>query len=30
MVNRRAAHPVALALAGGCALAAGMGIGRFA
>ncbi|MFP5460776.1 MAG: YbfB/YjiJ family MFS transporter, partial [Gammaproteobacteria bacterium] len=30
MVTPRAAHPVALALAGGCALAAGMGIGRFA
>jgi predicted MFS family arabinose efflux permease len=30
MVSPRATHPVALALAGGCALAAGMGIGRFA
>ena len=30
MVTARAAHPVALALAGSCALAAGMGIGRFA
>ncbi|HWS73704.1 MAG TPA: YbfB/YjiJ family MFS transporter, partial [Quisquiliibacterium sp.] len=30
MVTLRATHPVALSLAGGCALAAGMGIGRFA